>query len=188
MLSRRRLLPHASERRSGERQGCAALRLGACTEDAAVSLVDGHVVDACLAASHVSVVVELPLLVAVAAPPLSRRIPALVLKANGDPIVAERPEVLSKRVVELAIPLAAQEVHNRWTAGRELVSIAPLRVLRVGAGDALRLPRVPRVLRRLNLLAGGLLGKWRHGRSHRQHLTDRSRAKTRTSGPALHGR
>src|SRR5215207_3561060 len=144
----------------------AMLGFGARAEDAALGLVDGHVVDACLAASHVSLIVELPLLVAVAAPPLPRGVPALILKAHGDSGIRERPEVLAKRVFELAIPLAAQERHDRWPAGQELVSVAPLRVLGVGGRDALWVPRVPCVLCRLNLLASGLLAKWRHRRSH----------------------
>ena len=121
-----------------------------------------QVVDARLAAAHVSLGVELPLLVAVAAPPLAARIAALVLEANGDPVVRERPEVLPERIVQLAVPLAAEELDDRRTAGQELVAIAPLRVLGVGAGHPLRIAGVPRVLRRLHLLAGGLLGeRWR---------------------------
>src|SRR4051812_18443072 len=96
---------------------CAMLGLGARAEVAAIGLVDEDVVDACLAASHVALIVELPLLVAVATPPLPRRVPALVLKAHRDSIIRERPEVLSKRVFELAIPLATEERHDRGPAG-----------------------------------------------------------------------
>src|SRR4051794_30808243 len=106
---------------------CAMLRFGARAEDAAIGLVDQDVVDACLAASHIPLIVELPLLVAVAAPPLPRLVPALVLKAHRDSIIRERPEVLSERVFELAIPLATQKRHDRGPAGEELVSVAPLR-------------------------------------------------------------
>src|SRR5215212_507083 len=116
----------------------AMLGFGARAEDAAIGLVDGHVVDACLAASHVSLVVELPLLVAVAAPPLPRGVPALVLETNGDPVTRERPQVLPKRVFELAIPLALQELHDRRTTVKELVSVAPLRILGVGGRHPLR--------------------------------------------------
>src|SRR3954466_10565422 len=55
---------------SGERDARPALVLGPGAEDAPVALLDRDVVDARLAAAHVALVVELPLLVAVAAPPL----------------------------------------------------------------------------------------------------------------------
>src|SRR4051812_30101906 len=86
---------------STQTQRRALLRLGTRSEDAAVALLDRDVVDAGLPASHVPLVVELPLLVAVAAPPLPRHVPALVLEAHRDPVAAERPQILAQRIVEL---------------------------------------------------------------------------------------
>src|SRR5690242_13281185 len=111
---------------SGQWQRRAALGFGARAEDATIGLGDRHVVDARLAASHIALLVELPLLVAVAAPPLPGGVPALVLEAHGDPVGGERPQVLAQRVVALALPLAAQELDDRGTAGEELVPVAPL--------------------------------------------------------------
>src|SRR3954462_10593509 len=148
-------------RYSAQIQRSAALGLRARAEDAPLGLLDRDVVDARLAAAHVALVVELPLLVAVAAPPLPRRVATLVLEAHGDPVAAERPQVLAQRVVELALPLAGEERDDRLAAGEELVTVAPLRVLRVRGSDALRIGRVPRILGRLDLLAGGLLGEGR---------------------------
>ena len=65
------------------------LGLRARAEDAPPGLVDGHVVDAGLPASHVPVVVELPQLVAVAAVPLTGGVVALVLEADSDPVAVE---------------------------------------------------------------------------------------------------
>src|SRR4051812_2377257 len=151
---------------SGERDARPALVLGPGAEDAPVALLDRDVVDARLAAAHVALVVELPLLVAVAAPPLARGVAALVLEAHGDPVGGERPQVLAQRVVLLALPLAREERDDRLAAGEELVAVAPLRVLGVRGRDPLGLARVPRVLGGLDLLAGGLLGERRDGRSH----------------------
>src|SRR3954447_6004313 len=162
-------------RYSAQIQRSAALGLRARAEDAPLGLLDRDVVDARLAAAHVALVVELPLLVAVAAPPLPRRVATLVLEAHGDPVAAERPQVLAQRVVELALPLARQELDDRGAAGEELVAVAPLRILAVGGGDALGVARVPRVLGRLHLLARGLLGERWDGRSHRRSVPGRWR-------------
>src|SRR5215208_6147793 len=69
-------------RGSGQRQQRATLGFGARAQDAAFGLVDRHVVDARFAPAHVSLGVELPLLIAVTAPPLSRYVAALVLKTH----------------------------------------------------------------------------------------------------------
>src|SRR4051794_16374776 len=91
---------------SVEGQRRPVLRFAARPEDAAVPLRDRQVVDARLAPPHVALVVELPLLVAVAPPPLPGGISALVLEPHGDPVGTERPQVLAQRVVVLALPLA----------------------------------------------------------------------------------
>src|SRR3954463_16174157 len=156
-------------RYSAQIQRSAALGLRARAEDAPLGLLDRDVVDARLAAAHVALVVELPLLVAVAAPPPAGGVAALVLEAHGDPVGGERPQVLAQRVLELAVPLAAQERDDLVAPVEELVAVAPLRVLGVGGGGALGLPGVPGVLGGLDLLAGGLLGERRHGRSHTNH-------------------
>src|ERR1700750_685583 len=105
--------------------------------DAAVGRGDRHVVDARLPAAHVALVVELPLLVAVAAPPLARGVARLVLEAHGDAISGIRPEVLAQRIVELALPLAREERDDLLAPVDELAAVAPLRILGVGARDAL---------------------------------------------------
>src|SRR3954469_24519141 len=110
---------------SGERDARPALVLGPGAEDAPVALVDAHVVDARLAAAHVALVVELPLLVAVAAPPLPRGVVALVREAHRDPVAVERPQVLAQPVVELALtPLALQEGDDLLASVEELAAVA----------------------------------------------------------------
>src|SRR6185437_2986455 len=101
--------------------------------------------------------VELPVLVAMAAPPLAVRVMALVLEAHRDAVVREAPQLLAQLVVELTRPLALEELDDRLSALEELVAVAPLRVRRVGERDAFRIARVPGVLRALDLLACGLL-------------------------------
>src|SRR3954463_1494062 len=104
--------------------------------DAPLARVDPVVVDAGVAAAHVAELVELPVLVSVAAPPLAVRVVALVLEPHRDAVVVEAPELLAQPVVELACPLAAQEVADRVAAPEELVAVAPVGVLGVGHRDA----------------------------------------------------
>src|SRR5215213_5091648 len=143
----------------------SSIRSVVSREDASLALVDGIVVDAGVPTAHVALFVELPMLVAVAAPPLAAGVVRLVLESHRDPVIGEAPQLLAQLIVELALPLPSQEVHDRLTALEELVAIAPLGVLRVGGGNALGITRVPGVLRRSDLLTRGLLGEGRDRRS-----------------------
>src|SRR5262249_32679021 len=96
-------------------------------------------------------------LVAVAAPPLARAVVRLVLEANGDAVALVAPQLLAQLVVELARPLALQELLDGLAALEELVAVAPLRVLGVGEADALGIARVPSVLGDLDLAPRALL-------------------------------
>src|SRR5215208_5635474 len=68
------------------------------------------IIDRGVAAAHQAVLVELPQLITVRSPPLSLCVVALILEAYGDAVISEAPEVLFESVVELASPLAPQEV------------------------------------------------------------------------------
>src|SRR5215212_2107701 len=126
-------------------------------EDAALGLVYLVVVDGGIAAAHQTVFVELPQLVAVAAPPLSMNVPALVLEPDRDAVLRKTPEVLLQPIVPLPGPLASQKVPDGLPALEELVAVAPLGVLGVGEGDLVGIAGVPGVLGRLHLLPRGLL-------------------------------
>src|SRR5262249_24410176 len=129
------------------------------------ALVDRIVVDAGVTPPHEPVVVELPVLVAMAPPPLANDVPRFVLEPNGDAIAGEAPQVLLEPVVELASPLAPQKLADRFATREELVTVSPLRVVCVGERDAIRVWSVAGVLRSLHLLACCLLCGRRQGRS-----------------------
>src|ERR687887_1331699 len=156
-------------------------RSAAVDVDPALALVDPVVVDARVAPAHVAELVELPVLVAVAAPPLPAGVVALVLEPHGDAVVVEAPELLAQPVVELARPLAAQEVADRVAALEELVAVAPVGVLGVCPGHAVGVARVPGVLGGLHLAARGRLVERRDGRAR---LDGRHGTSSRT-GPRL---
>src|SRR6516225_1739391 len=137
----------------------AVLRGRARAEDTAVLLVDRDVVDAGLAAAHVPMRVELPQFVAIGPPPLPRCVVGLVLEADGDAVLRERPEVLAQRVIEFALPFLGQELDDLVPSGDEAVAVAPHRIDGIGGGDALGIAGVPRVLGGLNLPQRGLEGE-----------------------------
>src|SRR5262249_45508322 len=121
-------------------------------EDAPLGLVDPEVIDARLASPHQSLLVELPELVAVAAPPPTVAVMTFVLKAHCDSVVVETPEVLAERVVELALPLLGEERDDLVSPCDEEVAVAPDGIERVRPSDPLGIARVPGVFRGLNLL------------------------------------
>src|SRR6185437_7924091 len=154
-----------------QREGLPPLGFRAGAEDAPVALADRDVVDAGLAAAHQAVGGELPQFVAVAAVPLALAVVGLVLVAHRDPVVPERPHFLAQGVVQLAVPLAAEEADDLGAAGDELMPVAPHRVLGVRTRDPLRVAGVPRVLAGLHLLPGGVLGERRQRRPWRHCLS-----------------
>ena len=89
--------------------------------------------------------VELPILIAVAAKPAAAVVVPLVGEAHGDAVLAECPELLDQAVLQLARPLAQQEGLNRLAALQEFGAIAPLAVDRVGQRDPRRIAAVPAV-------------------------------------------
>ena len=136
-------------------------------EEAPLGGGDGDVVDAGLAAIHVAVGVEFPVLVAIAAPPATGLVVPFVLESHGDAVGAERPQALAQGVVLLVLPLAGEEGDDLIVAVEELGAVAPDRVRGVGADDPRRVPCVPGVFGGLHLVAGtGFVERW-HGRSVR---------------------
>ena len=102
----------------------------------ALALRDRQVVDAGDARAHQAVLVEFPVLVAVAAEPLAAVVVPLVGEAHGDAVLAEGPEFLDQPVVEFARPFAGQERLDRLAALQELGAVAPAAVRRIGERDA----------------------------------------------------
>ena len=96
----------------------------------ALALRDRQIVDAGDAPPHQPVLVELPVLVAVAAEPVAAVVVPLIGEAHGDAVVAERPELLDQAVVELAVPFARQKRLDGRAALQELRAVAPAAVRR----------------------------------------------------------
>src|SRR3954471_24832361 len=71
----------------------------------AFALPDRQVIDAGNAQPHQPMLIEFPVLVAIAAKPIAAVVVPFVSEANRDPVIAERPNLLDEAVVKLAIPL-----------------------------------------------------------------------------------
>src|ERR1700731_5282565 len=108
--------------------------------------------------------IELPVLVAIAAEPIPAVILPLIGKADGDAIRLEGPDFLDQPVIELAIPLSRQKGFDRLASLQEFGAVAPTTVGGVGARDARRIARVPGILRQTRLLGGGFVGERRERR------------------------
>src|SRR5439155_1604071 len=85
-------------------------RAGRAPAVLAIGRGDGKVVDGGEAPAHQPGGVELPVLVAVGAEPVSRIVVPLVGETHRDAVFAAGPDFLDEPVIELAAPLTAQEL------------------------------------------------------------------------------
>ena len=120
---------------------------------------DRQVVDAGVASAHQTLIVELPVLVAIAAKPAAAVVMPFVGEAHGDAVARERPHLLDEAVVELAPPFAGQERDDRLAAGEDFGAIAPAAVDRVGERDTFGIARIPGVLGPAPAVKGGSGGR-----------------------------
>src|SRR5258706_14302944 len=121
----------------------------------ALALLDRKVVDAGDAQPHQAMRVELPILVTVAAEPVSAVVVRLVGEAHGDAVAMERPDLLDQAIVELPVPLARQERLDGLAPLQELGAISPAAVEGIGGRNDGRIAGVPGIPRPANLLGGG---------------------------------
>src|SRR5262245_49860562 len=129
----------------------------------ALAILDRQVVDAGDAPPHQAVLVELPVLVAIAAKPVAGIVVPFICKAHGDPIVTKHPDFLDQPIIELAIPFAREKRLDLLAAVNELGAVAPDAVDGIAEGDTGGVARVPGIFGEAHLLRGGLRrerGQW----------------------------
>jgi hypothetical protein len=110
------------------------------------ALLDRKIIDARDAQAHQAMLVELPVLAAIAAEPIPAVIVPLIRKADGDAIRMEGPDFLDQPVVKLAVPLSRQKGFDRLASLQEFGAVAPTTVGGVGERSARRIARVPGIL------------------------------------------
>src|SRR6202451_4069159 len=106
--------------------------------------------------AHQAVLVELPVLVPVAAKPMSAVVVPLISEPHRDAVAGERPQLLDQAIIELAVPFAHQERLDGVAGAEERGAVAPAAVRRIGERHALGIPGVPGVLGHAHFLRGGL--------------------------------
>src|SRR5271166_3769425 len=114
--------------------------------------------------------VEFPILIAVAPEPITAIIVPLVGEPYGDAMIAIGPDFLDQTIVELSSPLAREKCFDFRSTLDKLRAIAPATVGRVGECDPGRIPRVPCVFGHSRLLRCGLGGEG--GERRAIHITD----------------
>src|SRR5262249_14472535 len=129
---------------------------GRVASELELAILDRQVVDAGDAPPHQAVLIELPVLVAIAAKPAAGIVVPFICKAHGDPVVAERPHFFNQPIIELAIPFAREKRLNRLAAVNELGAVAPYAVDGIAEGDAGGIAAVPGIFGKARLLRGGL--------------------------------
>src|SRR5262245_26896600 len=125
----------------------------------ALALLDWKIVDAGDPQPHQSVLVELPVLVSIAAKPMPAVVVPFIGKSHRNAVLAKGPDLFDQTIVELAVPLARQEGFDGFTALQKLGAIAPAAVDRIGERDARGLAGVPGILGHARFLCGGLGGE-----------------------------
>src|SRR5580704_12050131 len=81
---------------------------------------NGKIVDASVPHPVETVLVILPVLIAVGTKPVTRIVPPLVREANRDVISRERPQLFDQAIFQLPRPLALQEFYDGRSPGGEL--------------------------------------------------------------------
>src|ERR1051326_2618742 len=94
----------------------------------ALAVLDAKIVDAGNTQPHQALLVELPVLVAVAAIPIAAVVVPFIGKAHSNAVVAESPDLFDQPVVQLLGPLAGQEGFDRLAALDEFGAVAPTAV------------------------------------------------------------
>ena len=124
---------------------------------------DWLIIDTGETAGHVAGFIELPVLVAMAAPPLAVSVMPFIFEAHRDAVPRESPQRFPEPVVLLPLPFALQELHHFGPPMEKHIAIPPLGILRVSQRHPFRIPAVRSVLGRLDLFEGGFFSKGRKG-------------------------
>src|SRR5277367_4120755 len=126
-----------------------------------ISLYDRQLIDARMSCIHQTLFVELPILIAVSAEPVSRVIVVFVCEPHCDSIAMECPQLFDEPVVQLSRPLSREKCDNLLSPVRKFGAVPPSRIDSVGKRDLLGVTRIPTVFSEANLLNGRL---FREGR------------------------
>src|SRR3954470_35242 len=109
----------------------------------AVPGLDRKVVDARDAEPHQAVLVELPVLVAVASKPASAVVVPFIGEPHRDAVVVEGPDLLDQPVIQFAIPFADEKGLDGLATFKKFGAVAPAAVDGIGERHPGRIAAVP---------------------------------------------
>jgi len=116
-LVTRAITDQARSSRDGRRDGAGG------PSEFAVAPGYRQVIDARNPAAHQTVLVELPILIAVGAEPVAAVVVILIGEANGDTIFTKRPEFLDQSIIEFPAPFPGQEALDFGTSVQKLGAV-----------------------------------------------------------------
>lgn len=105
----------------------------------AVAFLDRQVVDAGEPVSHQTVLIELPVFVAVGTEPVARVVVPFIGVTDGDAVAGEGPEFLDQAIIQFLGPFAGQESLGFFTVVGELGAVTPFSVQRIGQRHPFRI-------------------------------------------------
>src|SRR5580692_581174 len=94
----------------------------------ALAIRNRQIVDAGDTQPHEAVLVELPVLIAVAAKPVAAVVVPFIGETHRDPVLTKSPNFLDEPVIEFARPLTREKCLDGVAALQELGAIAPAAV------------------------------------------------------------
>src|SRR6516164_11835696 len=126
-----------------------------------LTLLDRQIVDAGNAQTHQPVLVEFPVLVAIAAKPAAAIIMPLIGKTHCNTGPMKGPDFLDQAVIEFSGPFASQEGFDGLATLEELGAVPPAAIGGIAERNMGWIARVPCILGQARFLGGSLRSKGR---------------------------
>src|SRR5664279_2209890 len=123
------------------------------------ALVDRSVVDTGDTSAHQSVLVELPVFVAVTAKPLAGVVVPLVGEAHCNAVLTKGPELLDEAIIQLTVPLLREKGLDGISSAHELGAASPATIQRTALGHRIGVSRIPCIFGQPRPLRGGFARK-----------------------------
>src|SRR4029450_7615698 len=108
-----------------------------------MALLKREVVDAGNASLHKSMLVELPVFIAIGAEPMTSVVVPFVGKADGDTVAVKSRKILDQTIVQFLAPLADEKLNNRFTARQKLNTVAPDAIVCVSKRNSFWVTGIP---------------------------------------------
>lgn len=110
------------------------------------ALLNWEIVDARNTSLHQSVLVKLPVLVAIGTEPVTGVVMPLISEADSDALALKSPELFDEAVIQFPVPFAGKKLNDGLSPRQKLGAIPPDAVHCIGERDPFWVPGIPGVL------------------------------------------